>query len=163
MADDDPQERPEPVEYKSWTGIPGDPELVLAVDHDAETADPSKPGVLAPPAGAPAYHGFTVLPDVVVDGFTLGVVTAMGPADRGDAFVIAPDGSRAGLAWELGAADGRVYSAAPPEERRWGVFRVVFARPMASEEDARENPRAIVPALREAWQERTRPVPPKTP
>ncbi len=44
------------------------------------------------------------LDDVVVEGFTFGKITDFDaePCDMGDAFVIAPDGSRAGLVWEVG-------------------------------------------------------------
>jgi hypothetical protein len=47
---------------------------------------------------APVYHGFPVIEGVEADGFRLGTISALGPDDYGDAFVIAPDGSRAGLA-----------------------------------------------------------------
>jgi hypothetical protein len=49
------------------------------------------------------YHGFPVLPDVEVDGFRLGMISdwEAQPATEGDAFLIAPDGSRAGLVWEV--------------------------------------------------------------
>jgi hypothetical protein len=140
------------VEYRS-SGVAGGGGLPVAVDWTAETADPGRPGFLARPPGAPVYHGFTVLDDVVVDGFTLGVITAMGPATYGDAFVIAPDDSRAGLVWEVGAPDGRLHATGPFEHSRWGVWGAVFPRPMASEEDARENLRAIAPALRATWEE----------
>jgi hypothetical protein len=44
-------------------------------------------------------HSFPILDDVEVDGFTFGVITDFEaePASDGDAFVVAPGGSRAGL------------------------------------------------------------------
>jgi hypothetical protein len=70
--------------------------LPLALDPKAASASNAEPAFIARPAGAPVYHGFVVLEDVVVDGFTLGTITnfELKPADDGDAFVIAPDGSR---------------------------------------------------------------------
>lgn len=77
----------------------------LAVDHNATSASPTEPAFIAPPKGAPVYYGFAVLEDVPADGFTFGAITDFEtePADTGDAFSIAPDGSRAGLVWEVSA------------------------------------------------------------
>jgi hypothetical protein len=138
------------------SSIEPDPEqkgLPLSLDPDAESADDSLPTFLAPPPGAPAYHGFDVLDGIEIDGFGLGTISALGPADWGDAFVIAPDGSRAGIVWELGEADGSLREVLAFEPDRWGVWEVSFPRPMLSEDDARENFRAIVPALRVKWEE----------
>jgi hypothetical protein len=47
----------------------------LAVDPNTASASPTEPAFLARPAGAPVYHGFQVLEDVVVEGFTFGKLT----------------------------------------------------------------------------------------
>ena len=75
----------------------------LALDPRAKSADPNLPAFLAPPEGAPVYHGFSILEGITVDGFRLGKITDFeaGRSDAGDAFVVAPDGSRAGLVWEI--------------------------------------------------------------
>src|SRR4029077_14218638 len=75
----------------------------LAIDHKAASISPTEPAFIARPEGTPVYHGFVVLDDVTVGGFTLGKITdwAAAPSDTGDAFVIAPDGSRAGIVWEV--------------------------------------------------------------
>jgi hypothetical protein len=75
----------------------------LTVDSHAASARSNEPAFVARPDGAPVYHGFPALSDVCVDGFTLGKITDFEaePSDYGDAFVIAPDGSRAGLVWEF--------------------------------------------------------------
>src|SRR5215471_17666733 len=108
----------------------------LALDSAARSASPTEPAFIAPPDGAPVYYGFVVLDDVVVDGFTLGKITDFEAArcDVGDAFVIAPDGSRAGLVWEV---SNRTYfqEVCPLDRRRWGVWAVVFPYPM----DGRKN------------------------
>jgi hypothetical protein len=75
----------------------------LAIDATARSASPTEPAFIARPDGAPVYYGFVVLDDVNVHGFTLGKITdwEAEPCETGDAFVIAPDGSRAGLVWEV--------------------------------------------------------------
>lgn len=62
----------------------------LAIDHRAASASPTEPALVARPEGAPVYHGFVILDDVVVDGFTLGKLTdwEAEPCETGDAFVI---------------------------------------------------------------------------
>jgi hypothetical protein len=74
----------------------------LAFDHKAASASPTKLAFAAPSERAPVYHGFGVLDDVVVDGFTLGKISdwEAEPFETGDAFVIAPDRSRAGPVWQ---------------------------------------------------------------
>lgn len=71
----------------------------LSLDPNAESASSELPAFLARPANKPVYHGFSVLADVVVDGFTFGKITDFEEevADDGDAFVVAPDDARAGL------------------------------------------------------------------
>jgi hypothetical protein len=65
--------------------------------HGAECAD--RTSLHRPPGRCAVYYGFVVLDDVDVDGFTLGKITdwEAEPCETGDAFVIAPDGSRAGF------------------------------------------------------------------
>lgn len=127
---------------------------LLAIDRTAASTDETLPGFLATPPEAPVYHGFQVLEDVVVDGFTLGLITAFEEegATDGDAFVIAPDSSRAGLVWEL-SEDQRIEEIRPIERQRWGVWRVSFPCRMANREDARRNLQAILPALKPKWEE----------
>lgn len=47
----------------------------LAIDAKAESGSQTEPAFIAPPEGAPVYHGFVVLDDVSTDGFTLGKIT----------------------------------------------------------------------------------------
>jgi hypothetical protein len=111
------------------------------------------PGFLAKPSGAQVYHGFRVLEDVVVDGFTLGVITDFEaePAADGDAFVIAPDNSRAGLVWEVSNA-GTFEPVCAETDDRWGVWAVSFPLPMTSRDNARSNLAAIIPRLKPIWE-----------
>jgi len=124
----------------------------LAIDEEALSTSPAIPGFLAKPSGAPVYHGFRILSDVVVDGFTLGTITdfEVEPCDEGDAFVVAPDNNRAGLAWEVGT--GKTFAEiCPMEETRWGVWALSFPFPMSSRQNARLNLRAILPLLKPKW------------
>ena len=81
------------------------------------------------------------------------------PDDEGDAFVVAPDGSRAGLMWYVildddpyGRSPGEVHRSSGFEYDRWGVWHVNFPYPMQSREDARKNLAAVLPLLRPEWE-----------
>src|SRR5215471_7260085 len=92
----------------------------LALDPLAESASQTEPAFIARPVGAPVYHGFQVLSDVVVEGFTFGKISDFEsePCDEGDAFVIAPDNSRAGLVWEI-SDEPRFKEICAPDTGRW--------------------------------------------
>jgi tetratricopeptide (TPR) repeat protein len=132
-----------------WAGETRPP----ALDISAESATRDMPSFAAPPVGAKPYHGFPLLDNVEASGFRLGMITNFlaYPETHGDAYVIAPDGSRAGLVWE---ETDRTYfeQAGPISEDRWGVWAAGFVYPMRSREDARKNLETIVPGLRDAWQ-----------
>jgi len=115
---------------------------------------PTEPALIARPDGAPVYYGFIVLDDVNVDGFTLGKITDFEaePCDEGDAFVIAPDGSRAGLVWEV-SDPPYLQEVSPVETGRWGVWGVGFRLPVNSRENARRNLESILPELELRWAE----------
>jgi hypothetical protein len=123
----------------------------LAIDASAQSVSPTEPAFIAPPEGA-VYHGFVVLNDVTADGFTRGKITDFEaePCYEGDAFVIAPDGSRAGLVWEI--HEPPYFSeVAPFDTSRWGVWGVGFCLPMNSRENARRNLASILPELKLRW------------
>ena len=75
----------------------------IALDTLAKSASRTEPAIVAKPEGAPMYHGFQILSDVVVEGFTSGKISDFDaePCTEGDAFVVAPDNSRAGLVREV--------------------------------------------------------------
>jgi hypothetical protein len=124
----------------------------LAIDSRAQSASPTEPAFVARPEGAPVYHGFVVLDDVNVEGFILGKITdwEAEPCETGDAFVIAPDGSRAGVAWEV-FNPPYFQEVMPIEADRWGVWGVGFLLPMTSRENARKNLESILPQLKSRW------------
>ena len=99
------------------------PHRRIVQDADAESADPNLPAFLARPQGAPVYHGFPLLAESESCGWVFGVITDV-PEDEltetGDAFVQAPDGSRAGIVWQVG--EGGIEQILPPDQARWGVW-----------------------------------------
>jgi hypothetical protein len=107
-----------------------------------------QPAFLAPPVGAPAYH----LPNSEKDGFVFGAITRPptgASASWGDAYVVAPDGSRAGIVW---ATNGPLIEVAlPPEPGRWGVYQFRFERPVESDAELIRNLHAILPRLKELY------------
>ena len=124
----------------------------LALDANAESSSPTEPAFVTRPVGAPVYHGFQVLEDVVVDGFAFGKITDFEaePSREGDAFLVAPDNSRAGLVWEV-ADNVSVSQICPLEAGRWGVWAVSFPHPMNSRENVRRNLELILPSLKPHW------------
>jgi hypothetical protein len=125
----------------------------LVLDATAASATPGQAAFLSRPRGAPAYHGFPVIEETrTSDGWVFGAITAfMDPdgCDAGDGFVEAPDGSRAGLVWEVG--NGESATILPPDEERWGVYAVSFPRAVRDLEDLSANFRAVLPFLREQF------------
>ena len=109
---------------------------------------------MAPPGGARPYHGFKVLNDVTYQGFTLGAITDYQTRPGltvGDGFVVAPDGSRAGIEWRI-ANESYLLEMAPPTSNRWGVWMAGFVHPMVDKDSARRNLIEIEPLLRQKWE-----------
>lgn len=124
----------------------------LAIDHDAPSADAGKPAFMAPPPGSQPYHGFSVMPDIQVDGFQWGAITVIEPPPAAtlDGFVVAPDGSRAGIEWRK-AGEPYVLMLAEPTAERWGVWRVGFVGDIVDKTTAIDALAAVVEELRERW------------
>ena len=120
----------------------------LTLDPTAKSTAPSKPAFLARPAGSPVYHGFVVVPETVIDGWVLGEITPFLGEENGDGFVVAPDGSQAGLVWEVGEGGFTEIVSATPD--RWGVYAVWFPHAMKTAEDLIANFRGVLPALQAA-------------
>jgi len=132
----------------------------LAVDYAAASTSRVEPGFVAKPPGAPVYHGFQILSGVTADGFTFGKITDFetAPCDYGDAFVIAPDDSRAGLIWEV-SDKPHFREVCPLEPERWGVWGVTFAYAMESHDYVRKNLESILPELKKAMERMASKVP----
>jgi hypothetical protein len=126
----------------------------LAIDQDAVSATPGMPAFASKPSGAPVYHGFPILEGVEVEGFKFGMITnfLVEPDSVGDAFVVAPDGSRAGLVWEV-TKEEYFNEVVPIEVHRWGVWAVSFPYPMDCLDNTKKNLAAALPKLHEKWAE----------
>jgi len=121
----------------------------VRVDESAESAQPELPAFLAPPKNAPAYHGFPLLDGSELEGFKFGAITEPNgaePASWGDAFVVAPDGSRAGIVWQAKGKPTPVVCA--PSPGRWGVYAFRFTEPIRSEQDLVRNLHSVLPQLK---------------
>lgn len=115
-------------------------------------SDSEQPCSIARPADAPVYHGFPLVPETETDGWVYGAITEFEtgePQSEGDGFVVAPDGSRAGIAWATDTPE--FYEILPPDQERWGVYGVCFPRPVASLADLVANFRAVLPKLKERY------------
>ena len=121
----------------------------VRVDDAAESALPDLPAFLAPPNNAPAYHGFPLLVGSKIEGFEFGTITEPNgeePASWGDAFIVAPDGSRAGIVWQASGDPTPVLCA--PSPGRWGVYAFRFTEPVRSEQDLIRNLHSVLPELK---------------
>ena len=87
-------------------------------------------------------------PSGTVEGFELGMFVSYD--DCGDAWVEAPDGSRAGLIWETGEPSYFRVSIEPDGER-WGVYAVQLPLPLTTDEEAAVYLAALLPELRRRW------------
>ena len=119
------------------------------LDEAAASADPNLPAFIARPPNAPVYHGFPLLKNSEREGFTFGTITEPNgakPAEWGDAFVVAPNGSRAGIVWQIGKGEPSV--VCEPSEGRWGVYGFHFQGPIATEAELVEHLHSILPILK---------------
>lgn len=126
----------------------GDVGRKLVLDDTAISGESDLPAFLARPEGAPVYHGFPIVPETRTDGWCLGAITENedpNGCNSGDAYVVAPDGSRAGLVWDV--AKGKVSEICPPEQGRWGVYQIWFSQPIRTTEDLVDRFRDVLPEL----------------
>lgn len=95
------------------------------------------------------YAQFNIVDEALIDGWRLAMI--MGYVDQtwGDAFVQAPDGTRAGVVWVLESDDFKTLQL--PDGERWGVYQVPFKKRMANRHDVADNFRDVLPKLRDAY------------
>ena len=124
----------------------------LRVDLMAASADPTLPAFLARPEGSPVYTGFPVIEGSEVDGFRLGMITDFEakPGTMGDAFVVAPDNSRAGPVWESEVDEPYCNEVGPPDATRW-CLGGRGSRTIAKS-TRRADLRQLLPELRPRWE-----------
>jgi hypothetical protein len=97
---------------------------------------------------AAAYHSFPLIDGSEKEGFKFGRITIPTESSTwGDAYVVAPDGSRAGIVWHVdGHASPQV--VIPPEPGRWGVYSFGFAEPARSLEDLVTKLHGVLPEIK---------------
>jgi hypothetical protein len=111
------------------------------------------PAFLAPPQGTPVYYGFPLVEETRTDGWCYGAITAFEePAGctEGDGYVVAPDGSRAGLVWSVGDFPPEVICEPDPE--RWGAYSIAFPRAIRTVDDLVDCFRATLPKLKSIYE-----------
>lgn len=126
---------------------------VFRTDPGAISSSSSVPAFLARPPGAPAYYGFPVLDASETDGWRLGVIsdpTGSTGTDYLDGFVVAPDGSRAGLIWV--ANENAISQVLAPTPDRWGVYKVPLPSGVNGEAELIAAFRHVLPELKSLWQ-----------
>ena|SRR5712664_4016558 len=126
----------------------------MILDEAAPSSDPSLPAFLSRREGSPVYHGFPLVKETMTDGWCFGVITEFeNPkgCECGDGFVVAPDGKRAGIVWDVGDDDIRII--VPPNEVRWGVYAVSFPQKVKTVNDLVSNFRHILPELKKLYEE----------
>src|ERR1700737_389210 len=126
----------------------------LNLDESATTTSANLPAFLSRPKGAPVYHGFNLVDETKTDGWCFGAITEFEDeegCDWGDGFVVAPDGRRAGIVWEVG--EGDIQIGAPPDETRWGVYAVWFPRTVRTVDDLVFNFRHVLPGLKKRYED----------
>lgn len=104
------------------------------------------------------YGRFPLVLETETDGFIYGEITDHFYFDcaeddgctSGDGFVQAPDGSRAGIIWEI-EKEPSLSICIEPEEDRWGVYNIGFVKPIKTMDDLIFNFRTVLPLIKEAY------------
>jgi hypothetical protein len=129
----------------------------LLSEPTAISANPDLPPFIARPEGAPVYYGFPLIEETRIDGWCFGAITDFLQPDRvdgctwGDAFIEAPDGSRAGIVWDTSVTG--VEQISPPDPGRWGVWSVGFNRPIKTMDDLLFNLAEVLPLLQDRYRQ----------
>ena len=125
----------------------------VLTDPTAVSGDPALPAFLARPAGAPVYHGFPILEESLTEGWRYGMISALDDEPEGstwgDGFVVAPDGTRAGIVWAVG--EFATHEILPPDAQRWGVYGFAFPRPVRDVGELVAWFRSVLPELRSIY------------
>lgn len=107
------------------------------------------------------YHKSLLITETERDGFIYGEITDHYDFDEeegctfGDGFVQAPNGSRAGLIWEI-SEEPYLYTRMEPDTVRWGVYNVGFVKPIRTKDDLIFNFETLLPLIKEAYKKSER-------
>lgn len=95
-----------------------------------------------------AYERYPLTPGAAVEGFAYGAITPLGrDPERGAGYLQGPDGSKAGIQWEVADAP-YIMRLEAPTGSDWGLYRVGFLRPVQTVDDLIANLRELLPRLR---------------
>jgi hypothetical protein len=133
--------------------------IPLKLDPEAESADASLPAFLARPEGAPCYHGFPLLEETRTDdGWCYGTISSYDHAGEGwtggDAYVVAPDNTRAGIVWSVGEPSIECLDGQAAERTdRWAVYLLTLPRPVRCRSDLVTGLMGWLPEFRRRFDE----------
>jgi hypothetical protein len=91
---------------------------------------------------------FGIIEETRTEGWVFGTVNEYEDpkgCNNGEAFIIAPDGSRADIEWSVG--DFKTQEISEPDSDSWGRYRVAFPKLVRTTADFVECCRAILPDL----------------
>ena len=130
----------------------------MLLDSDAKSTDSSKPAFISPPPGSKPYYGFPLIKETTTDGFTMGSITDFLEKDSdegctiGDAFIEGPDGTRAGITWEVGK-EFLFTTIIEPDSDRWGVYFFTVIEAVNSLPDFNNNFSLMLPKIKQLYQQ----------
>ena len=96
------------------------------------------------------YHRFPLIERSRIDGWVFGTITEYAEPSgcyEGDAYVQAPDGSRAGMDWIVGTPR-KPRVICEPEGRQWGVYEFVYPEPIVDTDGFVEMCHTFLPQLK---------------
>ena len=104
------------------------------------------------------YSRFPLVPETELDGWVYGAITEFinpeyhpkGTPD-GDGYIQAPDGSRAGLVWDVGKPRVRTIDANTDD---WGLYHIWFPKPIRTVNDLRKGFLQVLPSLQRMYRKR---------
>ena len=108
--------------------------------------------LLTDPYELSIFHGYPVITATECEGWYFGAISDLVEFknfDSGDGYVIAPDGSRAELLWQIGKGD--ITQVLPPDEQRWGAYAVWFPKSIRTLDDLVFGFRYILPNLQKFY------------
>ena len=103
------------------------------------------------------YSNFPLVEETRKDGWCFGIITEYedekGCTD-GDAFVEAPDGTRAGLVWDVDAnVEQKIIMINRPESKEyWGLYQIYFSKTVYTTKDIVENFHEILPEIQRLYE-----------
>lgn len=102
------------------------------------------------------FNNNSLIMETEIEGFIYGEYTNHFDFDEeagctfGDGFVQAPDGTIAGIIWEV-AEKSYISTCIEPDNERWGVYNVGFVRPIKTVDDLVYNFKTIYPLIKEVY------------